>query len=253
MSKNKKKGGAGGGGPVPQDEERINRLLQEYNQLSETDKGIFLQRAEVFFLQYRWRPVSPTPELRTTVNQLSRLANLINTMMRRASMRRLRVEDLAIVSEQKIRSILVHPTTQTIQKYCADIEKVLDGKKSGRVNDDYDPGAAVDTKKSETQKQSEQSAPDSEEAVSENTAASGTDSEGAAFEDTVPATADSEGAAPEDTATDSEGAATEPESAETDDNLMLDDLEATVPEDQENPKEQAGEQEPAGQQNVNQA
>jgi len=238
MSKNKKKGGAGGGGPVPQDEERINRLLQEYNQLSETDKGIFLQRAEVFFLQYRWRPVSPTPELRTTVNQLSRLANLINTMMRRASMRRLRVEDLAIVSEQKIRSILVHPTTQTIQKYCADIEKVLDGKKSGRVNDDYDPGAAVDTKKSETQKQSEQSAPDSEEAVSENTAASGTDSEGAAFEDT---------------ATDSEGAATEPESAETDDNLMLDDLEATVPEDQENPKEQAGEQEPAGQQNVNQA
>ena len=120
--------------PRPQNPEKVSQALECYKQLSEHDKGLFLQKAGVFFLQFRWRPISPTPELRPVVNQLSRLALLINTLMRRVSVRRLGVEKLAVISEQRIRENFVQPAVELTQNQCREIEHVLDGNETSPAN-----------------------------------------------------------------------------------------------------------------------
>lgn len=116
--------------PKPQSPDKINTAVQQYEGLSETDKGIFLRRIDVVYLQSWWRPIHPTPELMQVVNQFSRLSQLINTMMRFTASRRVAVEDLQVISEENIRQNVVRPIMDLLQHQCREIEEVFN--KQGR-------------------------------------------------------------------------------------------------------------------------
>ena len=114
--------------PKPQSPDRINTAVQQYESLSETDKGFFLRRIDVVYLQSWWRPIHPTPELMQVINQFSRLSQLINTMMRFTASRRVAVEDLQVISEGKIRENVVRPIMDLLQHQCRKIEEVLNNQ-----------------------------------------------------------------------------------------------------------------------------
>lgn len=104
----------------------VESVTQQMGLLSDGDKGAVLRKIGVTYLQSRWRPLIPTPELRPVINMLGRLSTLINLVMRLFTSRKLPVEDLAVVSEAKIREDVIEPVVEILQAKCREIEKVLD-------------------------------------------------------------------------------------------------------------------------------
>lgn len=141
----------------PQNPEKVNTLNQIYDQVTDHDKGVFLRRAGVFYLQSWWRPVSPPPELRPALNQLGRLALLINTVMTHFKNRRLDIEDMEVVSIKRIRDKVVRPIVKIIQDYCKEIEDVLQkvenprgSQKGGKAQSNKDTKAQSSNKKAQS-------------------------------------------------------------------------------------------------------
>jgi len=112
-----------------QDPKQVDSAAQQFEALSENDKGIMLRKVGVTYLQSRWRPLIPTPEMRPIINWAGRLSTLVNLMMRLFTNRRLPVEDLSVISEAKIREDVVEPIVKILQAKCHEIEAVLNRNK----------------------------------------------------------------------------------------------------------------------------
>lgn len=127
MAKNKQ-----GNRPKPDNNEQINKTQQMFAAMSEKDKVFFLQRAGVFFLSWQGRLISPTPELRGLVNQVSRLANITNLLFDRVTKRQADVSALSVVSEEEIQRNVTTPAVEAIGQKVNEIRKVLDEQQTAR-------------------------------------------------------------------------------------------------------------------------
>lgn len=115
----------------PQNSKKVNEILEGYNLLSEHDKGVFLQKGGVFFLHHHFQPLYPTMELRSVISSLAHLSYLINIMMRWAAIRRIDVEELAVISRSKMEKNTIQPVIDILQEQCRQIEGVLFNDYSG--------------------------------------------------------------------------------------------------------------------------
>ena len=159
----------------PDSPKQIDTALEEFNKLSSKDKFTFLRRGGVFFLSWGDRLVSPTPELRGLVNQVSRLANMCNMMFDKVSKRQVDVTALTAISEQEIQSKITTPTAQAINEKIKELQDTLDKERDARS------GGQGQKAQAEAQSQSE---PDSAEAAPEaDTTKSDADTETAESED----------------------------------------------------------------------
>lgn len=121
-----------GNRPKPDNNEQINKAQQMFQGMSEKDKVFFLQRAGVFFLSWQGRLVSPTPELRGLVNQVSRLANITNLLFDRVTKRQADVSALSVVSEDEIQRNVTTPAVDAIGQKVDEIRNVLDQQQTAR-------------------------------------------------------------------------------------------------------------------------
>lgn len=150
----------------PQDSQKVNEILEHYNQLSAHDRGVFLQRAGVFYLHHRFQPLHPTTELRRVINNLSRLSYLINTMMHWATIRRIDVNELAVISRSRLEEDTIQPVLELLQERCRKIEGIL-------FNDspDSSSGAKSGEKHAESgsgEKQVEEAVPQTDDSDDDN-------------------------------------------------------------------------------------
>lgn len=161
------------------DPKKLNEASNAFASLSEQDKGILLRQNGIFFLQFSWRPTAPTPELRTVLNQLSRVSFLINRFMQQATMRRIEMEKLIAISESQIKEKMVQPVSELISAYSSDLQRILDGKQPNKIIDlkyqapepeeptKESPESIQDTQKSDVQdKKRDPSAKKGEDAAS---------------------------------------------------------------------------------------
>ncbi len=138
--------------------EEVKAVSERLSQLSDNDKGMVLRRTGITYLQSRWRPLMPTPELRPLVNWTGRLTTLINLMMRLMTSRRLPVEDLTVISETKLRQNTIEPAVELLKAQCREIEKVLDknrgnsgsGQKQAELEADFKGEEDVEFSEPET-------------------------------------------------------------------------------------------------------
>jgi len=101
---------------------KISQLVEQFNSLTEREKNDFLQMANVYFLRFNNRPVSPPPELLPVVNQIGKLSFLCQMAMQRAWTRRMDFQALSKVSEEQIRENLVDQILPLLQSYTKDLE-----------------------------------------------------------------------------------------------------------------------------------
>ncbi|MCF8037259.1 MAG: hypothetical protein K9K62_10340 [Desulfobacteraceae bacterium] len=143
-----------------QDPKEVDSVAQRFEQLSDNDKGMVLRKVGVTYLQSRWRPLIPTPELRPVINMLGRLSTLINLVMRLFTSRKLPVEDLSVISETRIREDVVEPVVEILQAKAREIEAVLDTNKE---NSSGKGKEKKENKGSPKEAQPRKSEPDTEE------------------------------------------------------------------------------------------
>lgn len=136
---------------------KVDELTKAMGELDDSDKGAVLRNLNITFLQSRWRPLLPTPELRPLINGIGRLSTLINLVMKLFTSRRMPIEDLDVISETRIREDVVEPITEIIQNKCREIEEVLNRNKERPQG--KDKGKA----KGKTPAKAEKSAPETVE------------------------------------------------------------------------------------------
>ena len=117
-----------------EDPKQVDALTQQFQALSENDKGMMLRKSGITCLQSRWRPLRPTPEIQTVINKVGRLTTLMRLTMDLMGSRRLPVEDLSVISEDKLRKEAVEPINELLDKAIHDIEEVLNKNKERANN-----------------------------------------------------------------------------------------------------------------------
>lgn len=126
---------------------KVDHITQEMGELDDGDKGAVLRNLGITFLQSRWRPLMPTPELRPLINGVGRLSTLINLVMRLFTSRRMSIEDLDVISENRIREDVVDPVTKILQDKCNEIEEVLNRNREKTQTKDNAKAPAKDKAK----------------------------------------------------------------------------------------------------------
>ena len=154
MAKNKQQGKQQ---MKPDNEQQIQRVLAELNKLSEKDRVLCLYRSDVYFLSWQGRFVSPTPELRGLLTQVSRLSNIINLLFARVQRRQVDVTALNRVSEAEIQRTITHPAIEAINTKVSEIRDAMsqstsDGKQAspGQTGPKSAGESAADTKQEES-------------------------------------------------------------------------------------------------------